>query len=88
MKFHVPSFLLGVAVTAGLVKTRSRLEPVAVEVTALAVHLARLGRSLIERGREDLEDLWAEVEERLRERARVEERPHAAPTNGAARVAA
>jgi hypothetical protein len=87
MRFHVPSFLLGVGVTAALVKTRARLRPVAVEVTALGTHLARLARALVEREREDLEDLWAEVEERLRERAAVARRRGApATSNGTARA--
>jgi hypothetical protein len=83
MRFHAMSFLLGVGLTAALVKARGRLKPVAVEVTALGVHLLRLGRSLVEREREDLEDVWAEVEERLRERARATRRPHPVHTNGA-----
>jgi hypothetical protein len=89
MKLHAPSFLLGVGLTAAVMSSRSRLRPVAVELSALGVHLARLGRSLVARQREDLEDLWAEVEERVRERA-VGERARRAPahTNGAARAPA
>ncbi len=71
MKFHAPSFLLGVGVAAAYGAARTRLRPVAVEVSALTVYLARLGRSVAERHREDLEDLWAEVEDRVRERARA-----------------
>jgi hypothetical protein len=81
MKFHAPSFLLGVGVTATFMATRSRLHPVFVELSALGLHLTRLGRSLVERKREDLEDLWAEVEERVRARAR-EERRQRAPFGG------
>jgi hypothetical protein len=81
MKFHAPSFLLGVGVTATFVGTRSRLHPVAVELSALGLHLARMARSLVERKREDLEDLWAEVEERVRQHAR-EERRRRAPFGG------
>jgi hypothetical protein len=77
MKFHAASFLLGVGVTATVVATRSRLRPVAIELSALGLHVARMGRSLVERKREDLEDLWAEVEERVRERAREERKRHA-----------
>jgi hypothetical protein len=72
MRFHAPSFLLGVGVTATVVVTRDRLRPVAVELGALGLHLGRLGRSLVEREREELEDLWAEVEARVRERVRAE----------------
>ncbi len=68
MKFHAPSFLLGAAVTSAVWASRGRLRPVVVELSALGLHLARLGRSLAGRQREDLEDLWAEVEERVRVR--------------------
>jgi hypothetical protein len=87
MRFHVPSFLLGVGVTATVVATRVRLHPIAVEVAALGVHLGRLARGLTERRREDLEDFWAEVEQRVRLRDREPGPParHAA-TNGAAHV--
>ncbi len=91
MKLHVPSFLLGVGLTAAAMSSRARLRPVAVELTALGVHLGRLGRSLLVRQREDLEDLWAEVEERVRERAagdRARRAPAHANGNGAARVPA
>lgn len=70
MKFHAPSFLLGVGVTAAAVATRERLRPVVVEVSALGVHLVRIGRAVFEREREQAEDLWAEVQERVRERGR------------------
>jgi hypothetical protein len=68
MKFHAPSFLLGVGVTSAVFAARARLRPVVVEISALGLHLGRLGRGLWEREREGLEDLWAEVEERVRER--------------------
>ena len=93
MKFHAPSFLLGVGVTSAFVAARGRLRPVFVELSALGLHLARVGRSVAGRQREDLEDLWAEVEERVRVRAglaaaeRRARAPHAG--NGApARTAA
>ncbi len=69
MRFHAPSFLLGVGVTAAAVASRARLRPVAVELSALGIHLGRLGRSLVERRREDFEDLWAVAAARLRARA-------------------
>jgi hypothetical protein len=68
MRFHTPSFLLGVGVAAAGMATRTRLRPVVVEVSALGVHLGRLGRALVERQWEHAEDLWAEVGERVRER--------------------
>jgi hypothetical protein len=92
MRFHAPSFVAGALVAAAFMKTRGRLRPVAVELAALGVHLGRLGRSLAERRLDDLEDVWAEVEERVRERARAAVQPGApadrtARTNGAARAA-
>lgn len=69
MKFHMPSFLLGVGVASAAFSARGRLRPVVVELSALGVHLARLGRGVIERQRESAEDLWAEVEQRVRDRA-------------------
>jgi hypothetical protein len=68
MRFHASSFLLGVGLTTAFFKAGHRLRPIAVEVTALGVHLARTGRSIVEREREDLEDAWAEVEEHVRRR--------------------
>lgn len=83
MKFHTPSFLLGVGVTTAVFTARARLRPVVVEVSALGVHLARVGRGLVERQRENLEDLWAEVEQRVRERGvEARRRREAQATNG------
>jgi hypothetical protein len=85
MKFHAPSFLLGVGVTSAIVATRTRMRPVVVELAALGAHLGRLGRSLVARQREELEDLWAEIEERAHQRVREERKPRApspSPSNG------
>jgi hypothetical protein len=92
IKFHAPSFVAGAVAAVVFMKARGRLHPVAVELGSLGVHLGRLARSLAERQIEDLEDLWAEMEERLRERARaasqkVAEGAPAGPTNGVARAA-
>ena len=89
MKFHAPSFVAGALAADVFMKTRDRLRPVAVELAALGVHLGRLGRSLAERRLEDLEDLWAEVEERVRQRVRAAatQPAPAEATNGAARPA-
>jgi len=51
---------------------------VAVEIAALGVHMARLGRALVERQVEHAEDLWAEVTVRVREREVGARRPKAA----------
>lgn len=81
MKFHPTSFVAGVLLATAGMAARERLRPVAVEVSALALHLARLGRAVLERQRENVEDLWAEVEQRAHERAHPAA-PHA-HTNGA-----
>jgi hypothetical protein len=83
MRFHTPSFLLGVGVTTAAFTARARLRPVVVELSSLGLHFARLGRGLVERQRENLEDLWAEVEERVHERGReARRRREAHATNG------
>lgn len=88
MKFHTPSFLLGVGVAAAAMGARSRLRPVMVELSAFGLHVGRVARGVVERQRESLEDLWAEIEHRatLRDRrpkrARTEARPAPAFVNG------
>ena len=86
MRFDAPSFLLGVGVAAAVVAARTRLRPVAVELGALGLHLGREARSRVERQREEFEDLWAEVEERVRERVREERRRAPFGGNGQARA--
>ncbi len=87
MRFHAGSFLLGVGLTAATMGARHRLRPVAVELGALGLHFARLGRTLVERRREGLEDLWVEVEIRAKERAKeAMRRGNGVHANGAARV--
>jgi hypothetical protein len=71
MKFHAPSFLLGVGVAAAAMGTRERLRPVLVELSAFGVHVWRTGRGLVSRQREHVEDLWAEIDLRARERAKA-----------------
>lgn len=70
MKFHVPSFLLGFGAAAALIGARAALRPALVELAALGVHLGRLARAVVERQRENFEDLAAEIEESARRRAR------------------
>ena len=81
MKFHAPSFLLGVGVAAASMGAKDRLRPVLVEISAFGVHLLRVGRGLLERQRENVEDLWAEIDLRAKERAR--ERPAREPAKQA-----
>ena len=69
MKFDTPSFFLGFGSAVLVMLTARRLRPAAVEIAALGLHFGRSGRSLFERQREHVEDLWAEVEDRVRRRA-------------------
>ena len=71
MKFHTPSFLMGFASATVIAMTGKRLKPVAVELGALGLHLAHLGWGVVERQREQVEDLWAEIENRVTERRRA-----------------
>jgi len=84
MRFHVPSYLLGVASAAAVSTFGKRVRPVVVEAVALGQVLVRTGRALIERQRENVEDLWAEIGERIQERM---QRP-ATTTNGRANASA
>jgi len=70
MKFHTPSFLMGFASATVIAMTGKRLKPVAVELGSLGLHLAQLAWGVAERQRESVEDLWAEIEERARDRQR------------------
>ena len=86
MKFHSPSFISGFASATVIAVTGKRLRPVAVELGALALHLARLTRGIVERQREHVEDLWAEVEERARERRRAPTRGRTSPVTQTVRI--
>lgn len=79
MKFHPPSFVLGFGSAVVIMATRHRLRPVVVELSALGLHLARVTRALAERQREHVEDLRAEIEERVRERIQGRRRTKARP---------
>lgn len=82
MKFHTPSFILGFGSAVVVMGTARRLKPAVVEIGALGLHLARLGRAVVERQREHAEDLWAEVEERARHMREVPRRRHVGATTG------
>lgn len=68
-KFHPFSFLLGLGVAATVMGKKQHLRPVIVELSALGLHFTRLGLALIERRRESVEDLWAEVQQLARHKA-------------------
>lgn len=70
MKIHLPSFLLGFGTAAVAIGARKALRPVLVELGALAVQMARIARAVVERQREHVEDLFADVEETVRKRSR------------------
>lgn len=70
MKIHAPSFLLGFTTAAIAIGARKALRPVVVELGALCVQMARVARAVVERQREHLEDIFADVEETVRTRSR------------------
>ncbi|WP_437561782.1 hypothetical protein [Sorangium sp. So ce542] len=74
MRFHPPSFALGVGSAVLLMGKKQHLRPVVVEIAALGLHLGRLGLALVERQREHAEDLWAEIADRARRKAGGAER--------------
>lgn len=77
MKFHAPSFLLGFGTAAVLIGSREALRPAFVELAALAVHIGRIGRAVVVRQRENLEDLFAEIDMSARRRARRDSKKEA-----------
>ncbi|WP_206079423.1 hypothetical protein [Polyangium spumosum] len=82
MKFHTPSFMLGFGSAVVVMGTARRLKPAVVEIGALGLHLARLGRAVVERQREHAEDLWAEVEDRARHLRQAPRRARKGATSG------
>ena len=70
MTFHLPSYLLGFATGAAIVGAHDALRPLAVELGALGLQVVRAGRALVERQKESLEDLRADIEERFHIRLR------------------
>lgn len=77
MKFHLPSVAIGAAGVLIARATHHRARPVFVEIAALSVHVARMSRAAFERKCEDLEDLWAEIEDCMNARARAGARSEA-----------
>lgn len=86
MKFHTPSFLMGFASATVIAVTGKRLKPVAVELGALGLHLAHLAWGVAERQREHVEDLWAEIAERTRERQRSSRKARKGPITQTVRI--
>ncbi len=70
MKFHMPSYLMGLASALAVYGMRHRLRPVLVEVAALGTVLAKSAWAIVEQQREWVEDVVAEVDGRVGERLR------------------
>jgi hypothetical protein len=83
VKFHGPSVALGFSSAIIVAIAARRLRPVAVEIAALGLELAKMGRAIVELQRENIEDFWYEVQNRSvvraqgrrKERARHDENP-------------
>ena len=71
MKIHGPSIALGFSAGLLVVWAARRLRPVAVELGALSIELAKMAHALVELQRESVEDFVFEVERRSVDRARV-----------------
>lgn len=82
--FHTASFLIGVAGAIAVVASRHRLRPVLVELAAAGLHLGKVAFAVVDRQREHAEDLWAEIDERVRERAHGRGRPAGREARGRA----
>jgi hypothetical protein len=70
MRFHLPSFMAGVAVGAGGAALAPRLRPIVVEIAADAYRAFDALMLRVARGREDLSDLLAEARKRARRRGK------------------
>lgn len=81
MNVHGPSVAIGVSAALVLTFAARRLRPVAVEMGALALDLAKMARAVIELQREHVEDFWCDVQHRSAEQAR-ERREQRAKRNG------
>jgi hypothetical protein len=79
MRFHLPSFALGVVVGAGSVVVAPHLRPIAVELAATGYRMVDAAMLRVARGRENLQDLLAEA----RALARVKLGKHALRSVGA-----
>ena len=70
MNVHGPSLALGFSVALVTAFAARRLRPVAVELGALAIEMAKVGRAVIELQREAFEDFMCDVQFRSAEQAR------------------
>jgi hypothetical protein len=70
LTFHLPSYLLGVLTAFVADELRDRFRPVAVESAAVASVVWMGCREVVERQRENIEDLFAEIQDRARDKLR------------------
>lgn len=70
MNVHGPSIALGFSIALVAAFAAKRLRPVAVELGALAVEMAKMGRAAVELQREAIEDFLCDVQVRSAEQAR------------------
>src|SRR5262249_53550310 len=70
VRFHLPSYLLGVLSAAAADEVRGRFRPVIVESAAVASVVWIRCREVVERQKENIEDLWADVHDRARDKMR------------------
>ncbi|MBA3542671.1 MAG: hypothetical protein H0T79_23850 [Deltaproteobacteria bacterium] len=70
MKFHLPSFILGVATGASGAALAPRLRPLAVELATGCYRIFDAAMLRVARGRENVSDLLAEARARARETLR------------------
>ena len=83
MKFHLPSYVLGLVSGLAVSGARERVRPVIVELASVATAFSKVGWAVVERQREWFEDLWAEVDERVRQRFKTDRTTNGRPTEGA-----
>jgi hypothetical protein len=70
MRFHLPSFLLGVATGASGAALAPRLRPLALEIATDCYRVIDAAMLRLARGREDMSDLLAEARARARGKLR------------------
>ncbi len=68
MRFHLPSFLLGVATGASGAALAPRLRPLVLEIATYCYRVIDAAMLRLARGREDVSDLLAEARARARGR--------------------
>jgi hypothetical protein len=71
MRFHLPSFMLGVATGASGAALAPRLRPLVLEIATGYYRIFDAAMLRIARGRENLSDLAAEARSRARDRLRA-----------------